>query len=75
MEKKFEKKPGTGALFVNEKKEKESQPNVTGYIVTPEGIEYEVSGWKKEMKTGKHFVSLSCKSKKENNNQPNDLPF
>lgn len=47
-----------GAVFVNERKTKDSQPDVTGKIEY-QGLEYWMSGWKKESKNGQPFTSVS----------------
>ena len=79
MEKKFERKNGTGNLFINEKKSTDKHPNMIGTILTPDGIEYSVSAWTKEGKKGK-YLSLSIQVPRENNNTStkisnDDLPF
>ena len=60
--KKFEVKPMTGSLFVNDKKKRENDPDYTG-SVNVDGVEYRLSGWKKTAKTGTKFLSLSVKAK------------
>lgn len=50
-----------GALFVNNRKEKDNHPDYTGTIDI-RGEEYYISGWKKEGRTGT-FLSLSVKPK------------
>ena len=46
-----------GSFFVNEQKKTEKHPDYSGKI-NIEGTEYYLSGWKKQSKTGKHFLSL-----------------
>jgi len=62
--KKFERKLGSGAMFTNIKKENDTQPDLTGVILTPDGKEYKIAGWKKEGKKGK-YLSLSIKEKSQ----------
>ena len=47
----------SGALFKNSKKEKESQPDLTGKI-TINGVEYNLSGWGNTSKSGNEYISL-----------------
>lgn len=52
-----------GALFKNEKKQKETHPDYRGSI-TIGGVEYWLDAWIKEPKEGgKKFMSLSAKPK------------
>ena len=64
MKSKFEIKPMTGSLFVNDKKKSENGPDYTGSM-NVEGVEYRLSGWKKTAKTGTKFLSLSVQAKVE----------
>lgn len=47
-----------GALFVNDRKKKDSHPDRKG-TCTIEGVEYWVSGWLKKTRDGKTFLSLA----------------
>ncbi len=59
----MEKKDNSGALFTNNKREKETHPHYQGKA-TINGTEYYVSSWVNEGKTGK-FLSLSFKAVQE----------
>jgi type II secretory pathway component PulJ len=60
---KFEQRPNTGSLFKNDKREKDTHPHATGSALI-DGVEYWVSAWTKEGKSGK-FQSLAFKRKEE----------
>lgn len=57
----FEAKNNSGALFRNDKREKETHPNARGTALI-DGVAYEISCWTKEGRNGK-FQSLSFKRK------------
>ena len=56
----YEMKDGTGSLFKNDRKEKETQPDYTGKIKI-NGEEMQLSAWIKTSKKGTKFMSLSFK--------------
>jgi hypothetical protein len=59
----YEKKPETGALFKNDKKEKETHPDYKGDALI-DGKLYWLSAWINESKTsGTKYMSLSFKLK------------
>tara|TARA_R100000664_G_scaffold9928_2_gene16508 strand:+ start:1095 stop:1355 length:261 start_codon:yes stop_codon:yes gene_type:complete len=84
---KFKNKNGYGSLFVNNYKEKETQPDYKGNIVLQDGTEKEIAGWKKQDKNGKYFLSLhlsdvyikkvdnESKVNNETKKESSDLPF
>ena len=86
MEKKFERKNGTGVLFTNETLKSDKHPIMNGTIVTPDGVEYRIAAWSKLGKKGK-YLSLALSEMKESNQNNfgstennstdalNDLPF
>jgi uncharacterized protein (DUF736 family) len=53
-----------GALFPNDKKEKETHPDFRGNIDV-DGKEYWIKGWKKTSKSGLKFLSLAVTAKEE----------
>jgi hypothetical protein len=56
---KFENKELSGALFANERKDPGTkQPDYSG-TAKIEGVDYRISGWKKQAKSGKVYLSLS----------------
>jgi len=63
----MEKRDNSGALFTNDKREKETHPNYNGKA-TINGVDYYVSSWIKEGKNGK-FQSLSFKPVQDQANQ------
>lgn len=54
----YEQKPGQGALFKNDRKEKDTHPDYTGNINIG-GTEWRLSAWIKDGKKGK-FMSLAA---------------
>lgn len=59
----FEQKDGSGALFKNDRKEKETHPDYRGDCKI-DGVDYWISAWVKEGKRGK-FFSLSIQPKEQ----------
>jgi len=73
----------SGVLFVNDRKEKENQPDYTGNIVL-NGVKKRLAGWKKTSKSdpSKTFLSVSVSDFLEKKEEPvqqtiedNDTPF
>jgi len=56
----MEKRDNSGALFTNDKKTKETHPDLNGKI-TILGREFYLSAWKKQTSQGKGYLSLSVK--------------
>ena len=71
-----------GILSRNERKEKDTHPDLSGTI-NVDGVEYWLSGWSKKSKAGKPFFSLSIKPKEAREERQerakpvaqNDLPY
>ena len=59
----------SGALFKNSKKEKESQPDLTGKI-TINGVEYSLSGWGNTSKSGTEYISIKVSEFKPKSDDP-----
>jgi uncharacterized protein (DUF736 family) len=70
----MEKRDNSGALFTNDKKTKETHPDMNGKV-TILGREFYISAWKKQTNQGKGYLSLSIKPVDEENTKPqsNDL--
>ena len=67
----MEKRDNSGALFINDKREKETHPHYQGKA-TIGGVDYYVSAWVKDGAKGK-FQSLSFKPVQEQT-KPTDKP-
>ena len=60
----FQHKENSGSIFKNDKREKETQPQMRGDALIG-GVEYWVSAWTKEDKNGNRFQSLAFTPKNE----------
>jgi len=58
----YEQKDNSGALFVNDKREKETQPNAKGSAMIG-GVEYWVSAWTNTSSKGTKYQSLKFEPK------------
>lgn len=54
----FENKDLTGALFKNEYKQKNSQPDHTG-TCRINGVNYKIAAWNRTTRRGSHMLSLA----------------
>lgn len=81
----YEQRAGNGALFKNDRKEKETHPDYKGDAKLPDGTDVWLSAWVKEGAKGK-FFSLSIQKKEEKPKEPvatakpsvgfdDDIPF
>lgn len=80
----MEKRDLSGALFKNDRKEKETQPDYRGDVKI-DGQEYWLSAWIKEGKAGKFFsLAFTAKESRPEQTSPakeppaeldDDLPF
>jgi uncharacterized protein (DUF736 family) len=73
----------SGVLFVNDRKEKDNQPDYTGNIVIG-GVKKRLAGWKKTSKSDPSmtFLSISVSDFQDKKEEPgmrkidqDDLPF
>lgn len=71
----YDQKNMNGALFVNDRKEKDSHPDYQG-SVTINNQQYWLSGWKKATRDGKKYLSLALKPKmaQEHQGAPRNPP-
>lgn len=58
----YEARDMSGSVFVNDRKERDNQPDRTGSCMI-DGVEYWVNGWMKKDKNGKPWMSLAFKRK------------
>jgi uncharacterized protein (DUF736 family) len=58
----YEIKELSGSVFKNKRKEKDTHPDYQGSIKI-EGVEYWLSGWKKQKQDGEAWISLAFKPK------------
>lgn len=56
----FQLKNGQGSAFPKTKT-KDTQPDFQGEILTPSGEKFEISMWKKPMRNGADYFSISVK--------------
>ena len=54
----------SGALFKNNRKEKETQPDMTG-VLDVEGTDYRVSAWSNQSKKGESYLSIKVSVKED----------
>lgn len=67
----FEQRNNSGALFKNNRKEKETHPDYQGECMVG-GVKYRMSAWLKDGKKGK-FMSMAFKEAGDSNTD--DIPF
>lgn len=65
----YEPKDGSGALFKNNDKQSENQPDYRGSIVI-KGQEYWLSSWLKTSAKGTKYMSLSAQVKEARTEKP-----
>ena len=55
----YEMRPSSGSLFKNDRKEKETHPDLKGKVMLPNGEVRWVSAWKKKTAAGDTWLSLA----------------
>lgn len=60
----YEQKPNSGSLWPNDRKEKETHPDLAGTIEV-NGVLYWINGWAKTSTSGKDWISLSVRPKEQ----------
>lgn len=66
----FEMRPGSFSLFVNDKKEKDTQPDWKGSIKLPDGTEYWFDAWNKQGAKGGFISGKIGNPKQSQTNAP-----
>lgn len=64
----YQTKDFTGALFANDKRQKDTDPSAKGSVVIA-GVEYWVSAWTNTSAAGKKYQSLKFTAKEEAHKQ------
>ena len=77
----YEKSDDTAFLFRNKEKEKDTQPDYTGWVKY-DGKERRLAAWIKDMKDGSKALSIKISDKQEQKQKPqqrsatpDDIPF
>lgn len=60
----------TGALFKNERKEKDNQPDYTGSWTDGSGKEMQLAAWIRKSKKGQTFMSVRATEKRVQDSKP-----
>lgn len=62
----YQHKPGSGSLFNNDRKEKDTHPDFKGQAMLPDGTMVWLSAWRKESDRGDWFsVAIEPQQKRE----------
>jgi len=69
----YEQRDNTASIFVNDRKTEDKHPDSTGTAKIG-GVEYYVSAWRRQSKSGKPYLSLSFKLK-ETKEDKSSVPF
>jgi hypothetical protein len=69
----YEQRENSGSVFKNNRKEKDSHPDLTGSCLV-NGKEMWISGWRKTDKNGEEWISFSFKEKEPRREEPREEP-
>lgn len=85
MADKYEPKPGDGALFKNKERDKDTQPNATGYLIAHRDIrageKVRLAAWTRDGRDNEKFQTLRVSDYKKREDAPpppaddDDVPF
>lgn len=64
----YQQKDNSGALFKNDKREKDTHPHMKGSIMVA-GVEYWISAWTNTAESGVRYQSLSVQPKQQAHDQ------
>ena len=65
----YEQRDNSGSLFPNDKREKDTHPNLRGSIMVG-GVMYWIDAWTKHKADGTKWLSLAVKPKKSRSEAP-----
>lgn len=68
----YQPKPGSGSLFKNDRKEKDTHPDYRGDLCLPDGSMIRLAGWIKQGAKGS-FLSLAVDKPREEQRQSDDF--
>jgi len=78
----YERKPGTGVLFKNQRRKTDRHPHYTGTWYGEDGNDYWLSAWINESVKGEKYMTLALGGVKEQKQEAapaadfdNDVPF
>lgn len=61
----YEARPGTGSIFPNDRKDKDTHPDIKGDLCLEDGTVVKFAGWRKQTQAGKTFYSLKIDKPRE----------
>ena len=61
----YQNRPGSGALFSNNRKDKDTHPDYRGDVCLPDGTVMSIAGWLKSGRDGRKFISLKIEEPRD----------